>query len=62
MFTTETLYLIFIFICFMLTAFFASSETGFFALQRVRLEHLVDTRAKGAQRVLRMIQHPEKFL
>ncbi len=59
---TDTLYLILILISFILSAIFSSSETGFFALQRVRLEHLVNTRIKGAQRVLRMIKRPERFL
>ena len=59
---TETLYLALLLLCLFLSAFFSSSETAFISLQRVRLEYLVDTRGKGAQRVLRMIQHPEKFL
>jgi len=58
----ETLYLVFLFICLLLSVFFSSSETAFISLQRIRLEHMVDTKVKGAERVLRMIQRPEKLL
>jgi len=58
----ETLYLVFLFVCLLLSAFFSSSETAFISLQRIRLEHMVDTKVKGAERVLRLIQRPEKLL
>ena len=49
-------------VCLLLSAFFSSSETAFTYLQRVRLEHLVNNQVKGAGRVARMIQRPEKLL
>ncbi len=58
----ETLYLVFLFICLLLSAFFSSSETAFISLQKIRLEHLVNTEVKGAERVARIIQQPAKFL
>ena len=58
----ETLYLVFLFVCLLLSAFFSSSETAFISIQRIRLEHMVDTQVKGAQRVLKMVQQPEKLL
>ncbi len=58
----ETLYLVFLFICLLLSVFFSSSETAFISLQKIRLEHLVNTEVKGAERVARLIQRPEKFL
>ncbi len=58
----ETLYLVLLFVCFLLSAFFSSSETAFISLQRVRLEHLVNTKVKGAGRVAGMIQRPAKLL
>jgi len=58
----ETLYLVFLFVCLLLSAFFSSSETAFLSLQRIRLEHLINTKVKGAERIARMIQRPEKFL
>jgi len=51
-----------LFVCLVLSVFFSSSETAFISLQRVRLEHLVNTHVKGAKRVARMIERPEKFL
>ncbi|MFC1932458.1 hemolysin family protein [Chloroflexota bacterium] len=58
----ETLYLVFLFVCLLLSAFFSSSETAFISLQKIRLEHLVNTQVKGAERVARMVQRPEKLL
>lgn len=51
----ELLYLILLIVFIGLTAFFCSSETAFLALQRVKLEHLVSTKVKGARLVARMI-------
>ena len=58
----ELAYLILIIVFIALTAFFCSSETAFLALQRVRLEHLVSTRVKGASLVAKMIEKPENIL
>ena len=58
----ETLYLVFLFVCLLLSAFFSISETAFIALQRIRVEHLVETKVRGAKRVARMIERPEKLL
>jgi len=64
MLTTETLilYLVLFFICLLLSAFFSSSETAFVSLQRIRVEHLVETKVRGARRVARMIERPERLL
>jgi len=59
---TETLYIVFLFVCLLLSAFFSSSETAFIALQRIRVEHLVSTKVKGADRVSRMLQRPARLL
>jgi putative hemolysin len=58
----ETIYLVLLFICLLLSAFFSSSETAFVSLQRIRVEHMVNTKVKGAKRVAKMIQQPEKLL
>jgi len=58
----EILYLALLLVCLLLSAFFSSSETAFIALQRFRVEHMVNTKVKGAGQVARMIQRPEKFL
>lgn len=54
--------LILIGICILLSAFFASSESAFLALERVRLAHLVNTNKPGAQRIADMIERPERLL
>jgi len=64
MLTAETLilYLVLFFICLLLSAFFSSSETAFVALQRIRIEHMVATKVRGAERVARLIKQPERLL
>jgi putative hemolysin len=58
----ELLYVILFLGCILLSAFFCSSETAFFSVQRIKLQHLLLTEVKGARRVARMLEHPEKFL
>jgi putative hemolysin len=59
---TEVLYLVLLVVCLLLSAFFSSAETAFISLQRFRLEHLVETKVKGAKRVARLIERPERLL
>lgn len=56
------LYLILFVVCLLLSAFFSSSETAFISLQRIRVEHLVNTKVKGARRVAELLKRPEKLL
>ena len=49
-------------VCLALSGFFSASETAFIALPRARLIHLVNIARPGANRVSRLLQHPEKFL
>jgi putative hemolysin len=56
------LYIIFLVVCLVLSAFFSGSETAFISIQRFRLEHLINTEVKGAGQVARMIDKPERFL
>ena len=56
------LYLVLLVICLVFSAFFSGSETAFVSLQRVRVEHLVENKVRGAKRVSRIISHPEKLL
>jgi putative hemolysin len=58
----ETLYLVLLIICLFLSAFFSSSETAFISLQRIRVQHLVDTKVRGAKRIAKIMEHPERFL
>jgi len=56
------LYLVLFVVCLLLSAFFSSAETAFISLQRIRMEHLVENNVRGAKRVVRMIERPEKLL
>ncbi len=60
--STEALYLVLLFICLVLSAFFSSSETAFISLGRFRVQHLVETKVRGAKRVAKMMERPERFL
>jgi len=60
--SVETLYLVFLFICLILSAFFSSSETAFISLERFRVQHMVETNVKGARRVSKMLERPDRFL
>jgi putative hemolysin len=56
------LYIVLLVVCLVLSAFFSSSETAFISLQRFRLQHLVSNGVRGAGKVARLIEKPEKFL
>jgi len=58
----EILYLVLLIISLVFSAFFSGSEVVFFSLQRVRVEHLVSTRVRGAALVARLIERPDKLL
>ena len=58
----EALYLVILFICLILSAFFSSSETAFISLERFRVRHMVETKVKGAERVSKMLERPDRFL
>jgi putative hemolysin len=60
--SVEALYLMLLFICLVLSAFFSSSETAFISLERFRVQHMVETKVKGAKRVAKLIERPERFL
>ncbi len=60
--SVETLYLVFLFICIVLSAFFSSSETAFISLERFRVQYMVETKVKGAKRVAKMLERPDRFL
>ena len=60
--STIELYLVLFILCLLLSAFFSSAETAFISLQRIRMRHLVENNVRGARRVARMIERPEKLL
>ncbi len=58
----EAWYIALFLLCLVLSAFFSSSEIAFTALPRYRLEYLLEHKARGATRVARLIQRPERLL
>ncbi|MDD4874199.1 MAG: hemolysin family protein, partial [Dehalococcoidales bacterium] len=60
--SVEAWYLVLLIICVILSAFFSSSETAYISLQRFRLQHMVETNVKGANRVARILEKPERLL
>ena len=46
----------------LLSAFFASSETGMMALNRYRLKHLKDNNHRGAQRASQLLERPDRLI
>lgn len=60
--STSILYLVLLFICLALSAFFSSAETAFVSLPRIRVRHLVETGVAGAERVAKMTERPERLL
>jgi putative hemolysin len=58
----EVVYLVLSLIFLLVCAFFSSAEIGFIKLQQVRLKHLQEEGVHGADRVGRIMEHPERFL
>ena len=58
----EILYWVLLVLCLLFSALFNMSETALFSLQRIKVEHLVNTKVKGAGQVAKMIERPERLL
>lgn len=58
----EITYLVIGIICVILSAFFASAEIAFINLERIRIRHLQESGRRGADRVARIMERPERFL
>lgn len=58
----DYIYLVLFLVCLILSALFASSEIAFINLQRVRIRHLQERAIHRADRVAKIMEHPERFL
>ncbi len=58
----SVLYLTLLLPFLLLSAFFSSAEAAFLSLRKVRIRHLVESNARGAERVARMADQPERVL
>lgn len=59
---TDVTYLILFLVCLGLSAFFSSSEIAYMNLQRIRLQHLQESKKPNADRVAAIMEKPERFL
>ncbi|MFT5755499.1 MAG: Mg2+/Co2+ transporter CorB [Alteromonadaceae bacterium] len=59
--TTEILFVI-LGMLILISAYFSSSETGMMSLDRYKLKHLEKQKHKGAQRVTKLLEKPDKLI
>jgi Mg2+/Co2+ transporter CorB len=59
--STETLFAI-LGVLILISAYFSGSETGIMSLNRYRLRHLEKQNHKGAQRVSKLLERPDKLI
>jgi CBS domain containing-hemolysin-like protein len=60
--STTGLYLVLIFICVCLSAFFSSAETAFISLPKTRIKYLVESGVHGAAHIQKLMKRPERLL
>jgi putative hemolysin len=58
----NSLFVILFFLCLGCAAFFCSAETAFIGMQKLRLQHLIQSGHPSAKRVAKIVEQPEKFL
>jgi putative hemolysin len=58
----DGLFLILFFLSLGCAAFFCSAETAFIGIQKLRLQHLIQSGHPAARRVANIVEQPEKFL
>jgi Mg2+/Co2+ transporter CorB len=56
------LFVILFFLSLGCAAFFCSAETAFIGMQKLRLQHLIQSGHPVAKRVAKIVEQPEKFL
>jgi putative hemolysin len=55
-------FLILFIVTVVLSALFSASEAALLSVQRVKVQHMVNTGVAGARRMAAMVEHPERFL
>ncbi|NNM59863.1 MAG: HlyC/CorC family transporter [Legionellales bacterium] len=60
---TQILILLFVLVCLIcISAFFSASETGMMSVNRYRIRHLARAGDKGAKRVSKLLERPDRLL
>ena len=60
--TFDIILIILFILCVLASAFFSVAEIAFIALQRYKLEHMIETHVKGADQVAALVKRPERLL
>jgi len=60
--TIDAVYLVLLFLCLVLSAFFSSCEVAFVSLQKLRVRHLAETEGGPAKQVAILAEQPERLL
>ena len=60
--TLDIIFIVLFFICVAGSAFCSIAEIAFISLQRVKLEHMLETKIEGARAVANYVRHPERLL
>jgi len=58
----NSLFVVLFFLSLGCAAFFCSAETAFIGIQKLRLQHLIQSGHPAAKRVAKIVEQPEKFL
>jgi putative hemolysin len=58
----NSIFVILFFLCLGCSAFFCSAETAYIGMQKLRLQHLIQSGHPSASRVAKIVEQPEKFL
>lgn len=58
----DVVYVVLFCACLLVSAFFSSSETALFSMQKVRLKSIADSQVKGAKIVTNLLDQPAKLL
>jgi putative hemolysin len=58
----DTILLILFILCVLVSAYFSIAEIAFIALQRFKLEHMLETHVIGAEQVAALVKRPERLL
>jgi len=55
-------YVLLLVFCIVFSAFFSMVEAAFLSLEKFRLQYMIETNVRGASRVARIMEKPERFL
>jgi putative hemolysin len=60
--TLDIVFIVLFVLCVLSSAFFSVAEIAFIALQKFKLEHMLETKVEGAADVAKLVKKPERLL